>query len=293
MKEASSPPCSAELPLDATSIRAELGAASLAALGDLQVLESVDSTNSYLSERVNRVGGHFQAVFAECQLAGRGRLGRNWYSPRGGNIYLSVGKRLAVAPAPALSLAIGVGVAKALERHTDLAISLKWPNDIYVHGAKLGGVLIETVSGPHGVWMVLGVGINIRLADDDERTRSITQAWTDVERATGGFVERNRIAGALLDEIMKAAALFADKGFEAFSNDWAARDLVRGQDVTLSTGARVVTEGVAAGVDHEGALLVKTRGCGQVKRVMAGELSLRSARVPEIRNSHVPEARNR
>ncbi|NIQ54189.1 MAG: biotin--[acetyl-CoA-carboxylase] ligase, partial [Gammaproteobacteria bacterium] len=109
------------------------------------VLETVDSTNRYLLDAGAPAGSRLRACVAGAQTAGRGRRGRQWVSPPGANLYLSVSRTFAggTDPVRGLSLAVGVAVAEALEGLGVTGLALKWPNDIQLAGRKLGGILVE------------------------------------------------------------------------------------------------------------------------------------------------------
>ena len=125
----------------------------------VQVLTITDSTNSALARQSPRANG--DAILAEYQSAGRGRRGRTWQSPFAGQIILSMSWHY---PNPhdtaALSIALGIAAAEAL-RAADYPVQLKWPNDLYLHGRKLGGILLETALNSSGAHTIAGIGINL------------------------------------------------------------------------------------------------------------------------------------
>jgi BirA family biotin operon repressor/biotin-[acetyl-CoA-carboxylase] ligase len=139
---------------------------------------------------------------------------------------------------------------------------------------KLGGVLID-VQGepPRATRAVIGLGLNVRMPA--RSAEQIDQPWMDLATlADGQPPERNAIAAALVGSLFDAMQDFASQGFAAFSDDWQALDLVSGRTVALHSHDQTVT-GVAAGVDGEGALLLKTpQG---MKRFVSGDISLRIA----------------
>ena len=243
-------------------------------LRSVTVLDEVDSTNRFLLEgECLAVGVH--ACVAESQSAGRGRRGRQWVSPAGANLYLSVLWVLDAAPRPVqgMSLAIGVGVAKALESLGVTGVTLKWPNDVLLGGDKLGGILVEIAAGGAGPWRaVAGIGINVHMPGD--AAAGIDQPWTDLA-SRGVHPGRNRLASRVLEEVIAAGDRFAETGFEGFRDDWECRDAVRGRAVEVRDGSQVLA-GTARGVDADGALLVEADGV--CRRVFAGDVSLRLAR---------------
>jgi BirA family biotin operon repressor/biotin-[acetyl-CoA-carboxylase] ligase len=262
--------------LDAAAIRAMLGEAYAAALNCLEVLFTTDSTNAWMQNRAARLPeGGVGACIAECQTAGRGRRGRDWVSPFGANIYLSVGWNLHDLPPElhALSLAAGIAAAAAVEDCGFAGVGLKWPNDLVWRERKLGGILVEVQGQPGGACrLVVGVGINVAMPA--AAAQPISQPWVDlaaIRELTLGL--RSRLAGRLIRSLMDMLRRYARTGFGPFADAWRARDAMAGRrvDLLLPDG---VAHGVAAGVDAEGALCLKSGG--RTRRYFAGEISLRA-----------------
>ena len=262
--------------LDARRISAEIDPLRRALLNQLEVLFEVDSTNTRLLGRAPPPAGSADAIFCEIQHAGRGRRGRRWIAPFGSGIALSVAWTFAggARTLPALSLAVGVAVARATERVGARGTMLKWPNDIWFEGRKIGGVLIELraeASGPAHV--VVGVGLNVCLSEPARREIEAGGARVAaVADACAVAPSRNLLAGAILDELLSMLGQFEREGFAAFRDAWMALDSLGGRParVLLSDAIRV---GTARGVDEEGALLLETRD--GMQRFVSGEASLR------------------
>lgn len=240
----------------------------------MEVAGEIDSTNSELMRRARAGNCSPTLLVAERQTAGRGRVGRVWHSqgaaPAGAqaqpgaqplaSLTFSFGMALAPRDWSGLSLAVGLAVARSL--HPDLG--LKWPNDIWLNGRKLAGILIETASVAERRFTVIGVGINI--LPRDPTGLSTAPAWLqeflpDID-AAGALV---RIAAPLV----QAVTLFEQQGFTAFRAAFERRDVLRGQAVSLSDGR----SGTALGVDERGALLVHTSAGMQC--VTSAEVSVR------------------
>ncbi|MDI6842877.1 MAG: biotin--[acetyl-CoA-carboxylase] ligase [Anaerosomatales bacterium] len=208
-------------------------------------------------------------VVAAEQTAGRGRLGRQWISPRGG-AYFSVLLRppLPPADAPPLALVCSLGVAAALEA-AGVPVMLKWPNDVYLGWRKLGGVLLEMSAEADRVqWVVAGCGINVR------RTPQLA-----AEAASLDEVSRMRpaeVVAIALDGISQAYREFLRAGFAGLVEQYERRHLLTGREVTAHDSAGVViAAGEAMGVDGMGRLLVRT-ATGPVP-IVAGEVTLAPA----------------
>ena len=258
--------------LEPESIAEALSPAVRDRLKGITVLDSVDSTNTWLGARSSDP----EVCLAEFQSAGRGRRGRNWVSPFAANLYLSLSWRFAEWPPgfTALGMVTAIAAVRALEALGVREVRIKWPNDLIAGGRKLGGVLIDIQGEPPGATRaVIGLGLNVRMPA--AAAQDIDQPWMDLATLTDGHPpERNRLAAALIGSLVTAMREFADQGFAAFSADWQSLDLVAGRAVALHSHEQTVT-GVAAGVDEQGALLLKTpQG---VKRFVSGDLSLRIA----------------
>ena len=258
--------------LEPESIAEALSPAVRDRLKGITVLDSVDSTNTWLGARSSDP----EVCLAEFQSAGRGRRGRNWVSPFAANLYLSLSWRFAEWPPgfTALGMVTAIAAVRALDALGVREVRIKWPNDLIAGGRKLGGVLIDIQGEPPGATRaVIGLGLNVRMPA--AAAQDIDQPWMDLATLTDGHPpERNRLAAALIGSLVTAMREFADQGFAAFSADWQSLDLVAGRAVALHSHEQTVT-GVAAGVDEQGALLLKTpQG---VKRFVSGDLSLRIA----------------
>jgi BirA family biotin operon repressor/biotin-[acetyl-CoA-carboxylase] ligase len=195
-------------------------------------------------------------------------------------LYLSLAVQLS-APLhtlSALSLVAGLAAATAIEASCQAPIQLKWPNDLLLNEQKCGGCLVEVISDPQRStalhWVIVGVGINLRFATDPDHDPGIDQRWTDLHQA-GHAVDINRLAAALIDQLLVHIASFAEAGFAAMRSRWQARDAFDGQAVVVHQGDDQVLHGQAAGVTDAGELLL-IRAEGQ-QRISSGEVSLRRA----------------
>ena len=153
-------------------------------------------------------------------------------------------------------------------------VQLKWPNDVLYDGAKLGGILLEMSGDADGMCrVVIGVGLNVAMGES--AASAIDQTWTDINRMMEGrYPGRNKLLGALLNELVPLAAGFEEKGFAFWRDDWQSLDAFAGAPVVLNTGAAQLA-GVARGVDIRGALQLETTA--GVQSVYGGEISLRAA----------------
>ena len=232
----------------------------------VEVLPELDSTNSELMRRART--GLLEPVLlvAQTQTAGRGRLGRGWQSESGASLTFSLGLPLAPADWSGLSLAVGVSLAESLHAR----VQLKWPNDLWVGGRKLGGILIETASfgeaGQARRYAVVGVGLNIAARTGEGLSTPPAALSELLPEADAGEILL-RIAQPLVQSLQA----FEGFGFAPFQARFNARDALRDRAVVLSDG----TAGTAHGATESGALLVHT--AGGMHAVTSSEVSVRPA----------------
>lgn len=258
--------------LSATQITAALTPIAADLLTKLEIYQRIDSTNRYLSDCAHQVSSG-QVCLAETQTAGKGRRGRQWISPFGSNLYLSLLWHYPndLSSIVGLSLAVGVAVIRALHSLGLTEIGLKWPNDIYWRKQKLGGILIE-VSGETGgsCHAVIGLGLNLYLPLKE--TATINQPWTDLSQINDTIsYSRNKITGLLLNHLLPVVAQFDGDGLKAYLPEWRAADVLVNQAVNVYIGAQKI-EGVVVGIDDNGLLLLKNSE-GEIKTFASGEVS--------------------
>jgi len=258
-------------PLDKASILAGMDLGTRKQLTGLSIESTVDSTNSAL-QRLPLAQQHATAILAEHQSAGRGRRGRQWHSPHGGNLYLSLGWKFekSLEDLGCLPLVVALSAAQALTRAGLKEHKVKWPNDLLLGGHKLCGCLVEVQGGAQGpCHAVLGVGMNVHMPAS-EAAIEIGQPWIDLQSHLPGC-SRNGLAALLLEELLVQLALFAGQGFEPFRKHWKKMDGLKGQVVSIHAGSSLLT-GTVRGIDHRGALLLDTGN--EVLSLHSGEVSL-------------------
>ena len=242
----------------------KLDAAAIVLPGvEVRVVERCTSTNDLLLKETEPV-----LLAAEEQTAGRGRRGRRWHSAPGAGLTFSLGRRTR-RPArelAALSLVAGVAAARALRALGVRKAALKWPNDLLVDGAKLGGILVEVRNS----YAVIGIGINCR------RVPGLATKLGREIAFINDFVpaERNRVLQEVASALVAALDAFEAGGLEALRTEWEAMDAHAGQRLRVRlAGGRVVT-GVSGGLADDGALRLVTRN---------GVRAVRSGRVVSAR----------
>ncbi len=225
-----------------------LAALSRDSLASLEILDVVDSTNRYALEHKGAVPF---ACLAEYQSAGRGQHGRQWISPYASGLCLSIKQGALNVPLAGLNIALAVTVARVLHTLGASDVGLKWPNDVWWRGHKLGGLLLETRQGKD---VVIGIGINIKMPSE---TEGINQAWVDLETVLGQPVSRNTLAAMLIEQCLETFRVYAKVGLSAFRADWLRFDLSYEQPVTLKISPDSVVRGIGCGIDEKGALLLQ------------------------------------
>lgn len=225
--------------------------------GQIELRLTTTSTNQDAMQKARDGLSHY-VVLAEHQSEGRGRRGKNWISPLGANIAMSVlwTFESGVSALEGLSLAIAVMVVDALRACGYDGMGVKWPNDILLQGSKLAGILIEIsgdAEGPSKV--VIGIGLNVRMPFLSRA--SIDQAFTDLASNFEIAPDRNRIVAAMLKSLSAGLPIFAERGFEVFMSRWNEIDVYKGRDVMISSGNQR-RQGRALGANESGALILET-----------------------------------
>ncbi len=251
----------------------------------VEVLPELPSTNTELMRRARLCRTDPVLLVAECQTAGRGRLGRQWTShganaqmpnrtaQPGASLAFSLGLAISPQDWSGLSLAVGLSVAQSL--HPE--VGLKWPNDLWFDGRKLGGILIETAAVGGVRYAVVGVGLNIELpCAQDLRTppAALRELLPTVDAAQALACIALPLAQTLLR--------FVAEGFGPLRSAFHARDLLYGQAVECTDG----TVGQARGVNASGALMVHTES--GLKEISSAEVSVRVKPKAPSRHTDAP-----
>ncbi|USD32721.1 MULTISPECIES: bifunctional biotin--[acetyl-CoA-carboxylase] ligase/biotin operon repressor BirA [Vibrio] len=239
----------------------------------VDLIPIIDSTNQYLLDRIDSLESG-SVCLAEYQAKGRGRRGREWVSPFGSNLYLSMFWRLdaGMAAAMGLSLVVGVAIVEALEEMGLTGVKLKWPNDLYYQDKKLAGILVE-MSGQAGAAanLVIGMGLNLMMSDS---TEGINQPWSSLsEVANNQDIDRNQLAISMITTLHKALTDYELYGMVGFVERWNRLDNFINRPVKLLMGPREIT-GLARGINEQGAVLLETKN--GLETYIGGEISLRS-----------------
>lgn len=260
--------------LSGTLIQRQMNAASSKVFSQIEVKSSVASTND--EAKLNASGDLPYVCIAEWQTAGRGRRGREWVSPYGANVYMSLAWTFSevAGSLDGLSLCVGIAVARAIGAVGIAGVGLKWPNDLVVEQKKVAGILLELtgeLSGP--IRVIIGIGVNVSM--DKVQGEAIDQDWTSLSRIAARKVSRNQLCAYILNELAEALPRFQNRGFADFVEQWNAMDILSGNEVVLHLADKQVA-GVAKGVASSGALLIE--GASGIEQYRGGEVSVRVAK---------------
>lgn len=258
--------------LNAERIRSNLSEASARWLRGLGVSMVTGSTNTELLDQARNDAIDGIVSIAELQTAGRGRRGRQWFSPIGQNLALSLGALIPLEPAKlgGLSLAVGLAVQDVLQIAGARPVTLKWPNDVLLGGAKIAGILVELAVHPEGTQIVIGVGINVRipaatLQDIDQPAADLSQLEPPVSR--------NLLAARLISSLHDYIRGFQADGFAPMRELFDAHHEFHQRSCRILLGSQE-SHGRVVGVTDQGALILDRDGIQTVYN--SGEVSLRS-----------------
>jgi BirA family biotin operon repressor/biotin-[acetyl-CoA-carboxylase] ligase len=234
--------------------------------------DETDSTNLQACRLGDEGGEDGLVVIADRQSSGKGRMGRQWESPGGVNLYASILLRPAILPfeAPKLTFLSAVAVCRAINNCTGLRPTVKWPNDILLNGAKVAGLLNEMSSETDQVhYVVLGIGVNLNMRDD-QFPADLRYPATSLAIATGQPVSRLDFTRTLLQEIDALYQTYLEQGSVPIMSAWTELCDLTGKLVQVDCND-VQIEGTMTGLAEDGALLVRTK-TGKIESIYAGDV---------------------
>lgn len=240
--------------------------------------ESIDSTNIKAKEIAEKGAVPGTAVVAEYQTKGRGRLGKDWHSVQGKGLYCSIVVRpqnVASEDYPKITLVAGLSVSLVLDRLTGRNTQLKWPNDIYLSGKKIAGILTESsaLSGSFQQrFAVVGIGINVNNVVTDfpvELREIVTSLYVE----TGTCFVVRELFQAIRLELLHQLEIFSSSGFLRQLSQWREKDFLLGKEMECvnTQGKRV--RGIAQGPDNQGQLHLRD-AFGKIHEVLSGDVRL-------------------
>ncbi len=231
------------------------------------LLESTDSTNHYAKNLARADAPSDTIVIANHQTAGRGRLGRSFFSPSGTGLYMSILLRPDSAPfdASRLTIAAGVAVCRAIKTLCDKKPQIKWVNDIFLDGKKVCGILAEAGTNNDSLeYIIVGIGLNIS-------TEVFPDELSQIAGSLNPSVSRSTIAGEIINEFYSARQLCTS---EQLIDEYKDYSLVLGKKISFSKEGKAYT-GIASDISIEGNLIVVLEN-GKAITLKSGEISLGS-----------------
>ena len=227
---------------------------------EFRFLAETDSTNRDAGAAGAAGAAEGLLIAANTQTAARGRMDRGWFSPADVNLYFSLLLRPDVAPHNAISLplVIGLAVAEGLSAcEPSLQPKIKWPNDIYVAGKKLCGILCEIhLKGDATDYLVAGVGINVNVTMQ-QMPADLHATATSIITETGKALTRENLLAAILNRFEPLYDQWRAFGFKALVQQVNMLDALRGKPIRMELSGKPI-EGTASGIQHDGALLLRT-----------------------------------
>jgi BirA family biotin operon repressor/biotin-[acetyl-CoA-carboxylase] ligase len=234
--------------------------------------DSLPSTNLEASRRALEGAAEGLCVVASEQTAGRGRLERQWISPKGAGLYFSVVLRPRIQQSswPLITLAAAIAVHEALLDACSLRTDIKWPNDILSNGRKLCGILAETVDTAMGRAVVLGIGINLTSFAFPPQLQEMA---TSVQLETGKVPNLETILRSLIITFERRYEMLqSNHGGEEILREWSIRSsYANGKRIRVANGQEVF-EGTTRGLENDGALRVETDE-GEMRIVRTGDVT--------------------
>jgi len=210
-------------------------------------------------------------IITERQSAGKGRLGREWFSPAGG-IWLSIILYPQLSPSyiSRITLMTAVAAVKAIEICTQIEPQIKWPNDILINEKKVCGILTEMSAELDIInWVVVGIGVNVNI--DHQRFPEDIQANTiSLKEVSGEEVLRVKLAQTFLQEFEKYYEKLKRKEFSSILKEWKLYSHTLGKKIRVDMGERIIT-GEAIDINEEGALILKKED-GELIKIISGTI---------------------
>ena len=227
---------------------------------DFYLLDTVNSTNTFAKDK--KLLKNFLIVISEEQTAGRGRQGKQWYSPDSGNIYMTI-KFKDKNDAP-LSLIIGLLISESMDNVSGKKINagLKWPNDLLINNKKICGILVESEIVNNEIEFIVGIGINYSLPKKE--------SWWGEIGNLAEILPREK----LINSILHAIISYAENGYPNWLTAWENRCMHIGDELKVISNNNQDEEfGIFQGINEEGKMLLKTSS--ELKSISSGECSIK------------------
>lgn len=234
------------------------------------LLDETDSTNNYAKEIASSVPDG-TVIIADTQTAGKGRLGRNFVSPKGKGLYMSVLIRpdFDIKTASMITTSTACAIATSIENLCDSNVNIKWVNDLYMNGRKICGILTEASLGMEMKsldYAVIGIGINVYSA---EFNRELRVSATSIEDETGCKIDRNRLCAEIINNLEKYLSEISTRNY---IQEYKRREILTGNTITANIDGNTIVA-FAEGIDDNANLIVKLPD-GNIRHLSSGEANL-------------------
>lgn len=240
---------------------------------NIHYMETTESTNDDAKRDAGAGAAHGTLYVAEKQRQGRGRMFRSWETGAFESIAFSVVLRpnIKTSDAPAITPVMAVSMVEAIRELYGLQVQIKWPNDLFLDGKKLGGILTEMKAGGKiPEYIVIGAGLNINQMQFNGELQRIA---TSMRISSGIQYDRERLLAEILNKFEKDYELFLQQGLTGFAEKLIGYSCILGREVVAISGLEFI-EGVAEGIDSEGNLLLRLED-QRIKRIIYGDVSLK------------------
>lgn len=247
---------------------------------EVACFEELDSTNTRAKQLAEVGAREGLLVMAERQTAGKGRRGREWESRAGVNVYMTMLFRPELPPSrmPGITLLAALAITRGIYEVCGVRAEIKWPNDVVLNGKKICGILTEMSSEESFIhYLVVGIGINV---NEQEFPEELKSKATSLLLEAGRPVERCKLAARVVLALCEYYKRFKEQGdlsfiVEEYNQVLANKDKQVRVYYDMAEDAREDggEEGIARGIDSDGALLVEIDG--KLKRIISGEVSVR------------------
>ena len=239
---------------------------------DIYYFAQVDSTQKLANELANGGAKEGTIIVADEQTKGRGRLAREWYSPKYSGIWMSLicKPNIPIQQAPQLTLLTAVAVAQAIEEVAEVSPFIKWPNDILLNGKKVTGILTELQAEADRVHsIIIGIGMNVNQEQEDFPDELQNKA-SSLRVEMGEIYPRERILASILKHFEVLYFRYMEDGFSHIKQLWESYAISVGKKITATTiNDKII--GIALGITDEGVLLIKDDH-GQIHSIYSADI---------------------
>lgn len=258
------------IPLSEKKIRKGLSFIENKSIQSFYLLYETISTNNMFVDM--ELSEQYSVVMTEFQTGGQGRRDKKWISPLADNISLSIQFKLKnLKNAHFIPLITAIAICKSLKKIGIDGCKIKWPNDVYLGGKKLAGVLVESrYNHKTGSIFIVGIGLNVNMQFNNE----IDQSWTSLRNEMHILFDRNIITSTLLSATLETYNDITNMNLETFFKEWKLYDYLYGCEVNITDDSKTYSS-IAKGIADDGALFISHPGDETLKKIYSAEVSIK------------------